>query len=242
MRLSLPPVTHFIAADGHFVGAPGEAERFASLLALARDRGACEVSLLGDLFELWLGLRGLESPWQRRVLAPLEQLKGDGVKLRYVVGNKDYFIDAWNERHRLFDEVVAGSCIVSSPQGPLLLAHGDLVNRADRQYRLWCALSRSRVFSWGVRALPRTSLAHLATRVAEGMKKTNRYHKSYFPELQLRARAQEQPRGALTLVFGHFHVHQELAEGDKRIITLPFLGAENAGLLVCDDGFVRLAA
>jgi UDP-2,3-diacylglucosamine pyrophosphatase LpxH len=124
----------------------------------------------------------------------------------------------------------------------LHLAHGDLVNRADRQYRTWRAVSRSGPLPWLVRALPRRFVGRRAERIAERMKGTNLYHKSYFPEDQLRARARELPAGRATLVLGHFHEHHVIEEGDKTVVTLPFLGAENAGVLVTARGLERFAA
>ncbi len=216
---------HFLVGDGHFVGAAHELPKWTALLAKAE--GAREISILGDMFELWLGLDGLETEWQRALFAPLFALKKQKVTLRYVVGNKDFFVREWNQRRGLFDEVIDKS--VALPGG-LYLAHGDLVNTQDKQYRAWRAFSRSWFTRGLMQAWPRQSLARLGADVAERMKSTNTYHKSYFPEAELRARARELPSGLATQIYGHFHVHKELVEGDKRIVTLPFLGGEWAGL------------
>jgi hypothetical protein len=90
--------------------------------------------------------------------------------------------------------------------------------------------------------MPRRFVGRRAERIAERMKGTNLYHKSYFPEDQLRARARELPAGRATLVVGHFHEHHVIEEGDKTVVTLPFLGAENAGVLVTASGLERFAA
>ena len=233
-------MSHLVIADGHYTGVAGEADRLSQLLSQVD--GLEELSILGDLLELWIGLAGLETEWQKQLFAPLFELRAQGVFLRYLMGNKDYHIDAWNERHGLFDEVLAESTVVDSPQGPLHLAHGDLVNHRDRQYRRWRRLSHSAPFSLAFRAMPRRWLAGLSDRVATGMERTNREHKSYFPENELRARARELPPGRATLIYGHFHLHRELEEGDKRIITLPFLGDDNAGILIDERGFARIEA
>ena len=222
-------MSHLIVGDGHYCGTPAEAEGWVRLLRSAHAEGVREVSILGDFFELWIGLRGLDAAWQEPLFAPLRELKAAGVTLRYVWGNKDFFIEDWNCRAKLFD-VVTDHLRLETPAGPLYLEHGDLVNTADRQYRLWRALSRSAPFSLLARALPRRWLARAAERAAEKMRGSNRYHKSYFPEDQLRAKARALPPGPAILVFGHFHVHHELTEGDKKIITLPFLGGECAGV------------
>ncbi len=230
---------HWIAADGHFVGKEGEAAHWRELLTRVEAAGVSEISLLGDLFELWLGLEGLESPWQSALFEPLFRLRDAGVHLRYVVGNKDFFVREWNRRRELFAEVVDRGVRLDGPVR-LHLEHGDLVNAADRQYRLWRSFSRSWFSRAVMRAWPRRSLQRLALRVAERMKDTNTYHKSYFPEDMLRARARSLEPGPATLVFGHFHVHRTIEEGDKRIVTLPFLGGEWSGILVAPDGNLRV--
>jgi UDP-2,3-diacylglucosamine pyrophosphatase LpxH len=136
-------MSHLIVADGHYCGAEGEAQRWTALVDAAHAAGVDEISILGDFFELWLGLGGLFTDWQQALFEPLRNARQSGCRLRYVVGNKDYFVEAWNRREGLFDEVADPSCAVDSVAGVLHLAHGDLVNRADRQYRTWRAVSRS---------------------------------------------------------------------------------------------------
>ena len=234
-------MSHLIVGDGHYCGAPGEAEGWKRLLQAAKKAGVREISILGDFLELWIGLEGLDAPWLEALLAPLRELQSSGVTLRYVWGNKDYFIADWNRRSGLF-AAVADRMQLESAAGPLHLAHGDLVNAADRQYRAWRAFSRSGLVSVLARALPRGLLARAAERAAEKMRGSNRYHKSYFPEAQLRARARELPPGPATLVYGHFHAHHELTEGDKKIITLPFLGGECAGIWLDTAGAREFSA
>lgn len=235
-------MTHFIVGDGHYTGERDQVVRWRRLLARAKEAGVTELSILGDFFELWLGLAGLEQAWQHAFLEPLAQLKSEGVTLRYVVGNKDYFIAEWNRRHGLFDHVVDPSVTLPSAHGALHLAHGDLVNHADRQYRLWRAVSRSVPVRATARVLPRSWLRRLSAQLSQTLRGTNRTHKSYFPETQLRARAHELPPGPGLVIYGHFHVHRELHEAAKHIITLPFLGGENAGILLRQDRIEKLAA
>lgn len=238
---------HLLVGDGHFVGAKNEAKDFGALLDAAdRKSGLREISILGDLFELWIGLAGLEQPYENEVMQHLRRFSARGVRLRYVVGNKDFFVSEWNERHQVFGEVVARSTVVDSPLGRLRLAHGDLVNKDDHPYRLWRWISRSWFVSGVMKSLPRRWLRRLAVGVAERMKATNRYHKSYFPEHHLRADALDpslEPGIALHC-YGHFHVYRELDvridKASTRVVTLPFLGGECAGLLLTKDGLQRI--
>ncbi|MEL6546515.1 MAG: hypothetical protein AAFQ82_17945, partial [Myxococcota bacterium] len=231
-----------VEGDGHYTGTEEQRTRWYRLLDKIRADSIDEFSIMGDFYELWLALDGAMPLWQNEMLKPLYALRDAGVTLRYVIGNKDYFVEDWNRRECLFHSVIDGSERIDSAQGPLYLAHGDLVNHADTQYRRWRAFSRS----WGVslfaRALPRSTLLKLGERVAKKLESTNRTHKMYYPLDQLEARARELPAGPATQIYGHFHTHRELHFDDKRVITLPFLLTENAGVLVDDRGFHRFEA
>ncbi|MEM6734239.1 MAG: hypothetical protein AAF658_21930, partial [Myxococcota bacterium] len=168
-------MNHILVGDGHYRGAPGELERWSALVARVEAHGVQAFSILGDFFELWLAVDGVMPPWQHSMLEPVRALKERGVTLRYVIGNKDYFVAEWNRRHALFDEVVDGTVVVPSPSGPLHLAHGDLVNYADTQYRRWRAFSRSWPVRALARALPNRWLRSLGERVAQGLEGVRRH-------------------------------------------------------------------
>ena len=223
---------HLIIADGHYTNAPHERARWEQLLHQASAAGVRELSILGDFFELWVALPGAMPSWQQAFVDALRPLQQQGVKVRYVMGNKDYYIAQWNRHAAVFAEVVEVATTIASPVGPVHLEHGDLVNQADRAYQRWRRFSRSRPLHLLGRLLPRWAMRPLANGLARWLKGTNRVHKSYFPEMALRQRARAMPPGPLTLMFGHFHSHKVLQEGDKRIITLPFLATDNAGLWI----------
>ncbi len=233
---------HLLIGDGHYRGLDDERARWFRLVEAVERAGIEEFSILGDFFELWLAVDGAMPRWQHDMLAPLQRLKERGVSLRYVVGNKDYFVDEWNRKHGLFDRVIGGVETVPSAQGPLHLAHGDLVNHADRQYRAWRAFSRSLPLRLLARSLPKRTLRRIGERIAKRLESTNLSHKSYYPEEQLAARARELGETPGTQIYGHFHVYRELEVGPVRVITLPFLATENAGVLVDERGFHRWEA
>ncbi len=227
---------HLIIGDGHYVDNPPQQKQWKSLVDHACAEGCNEISILGDFFELWIGIKGLEDPWQDKFFAPLRRAAEQGVRLRYVMGNKDYFIRQWNKRHQLFHEVCENSLRLESPQGPIVLAHGDLVNLKDRQYRLWRSFSRSLIFSVMIRLLPKKWIRALGDKTATAMQSTNTRHKSYFPKSQLERCAANQRGPATIMIYGHFHTHTDFFHGAHRIITLPFLGAENTGIWIDEEG------
>ncbi|MEM6531723.1 MAG: hypothetical protein AAF654_03835 [Myxococcota bacterium] len=235
-------MSHVLVGDGHYRGTTQERAQWTRLVGKLIADQVSEFSVMGDFFELWIGLRGVMPRWQSEMLEELEPLKRAGTRIRYVIGNKDYFVEEWNARSGLFDAVVDGVEVCPSPQGDLHLAHGDLVNRADRQYRTWRAFSRSWPIRTLARILPRPALSALGSKLSKTLESTNKTHKMYFPEDELEARARELPPGPATQIYGHFHVHRELRFDEKRVITLPFLATENAGVLVDDHGFHRYEA
>lgn len=234
------PYAHLLIGDGHFRGAAHETDAFTGLLEEACRQGATEVSILGDFLDLWVALPGTIAPGEAALVAVLRTFKARGVKLRYVVGNRDYLLSEWNAREALFDEVIEERVTLATPLGPLHLAHGDLVNLADRQYRRWRAFSRGPLLHALAYALPRPTMLRLAEAMAARLKRTNQQHKSYFPEDALRHYARSLGDAPATLVFGHFHQHRDFVEGNKRIVTLPFLGGDNAGILVTPQGLTRV--
>jgi UDP-2,3-diacylglucosamine hydrolase len=233
---------HLIVGDGHYNNRPGELQRWQRLLEQALRDDVDEISILGDFFELWIALPGLMPAWQDAFLEPLRALRARGVYLRYVVGNKDYYVDTWNRRSRLFDEVVATDVVIACSRGPLYLAHGDLVNTADRQYRLWRAFSRSGFIRFVGRALPAFVMKRLSLAIAARLQTTNLEHKSYYPESSLRALAEQWRERCAVMVFGHFHVHREFEHAGIQVVTLPFLCSQNAGMLVQDEGISLFSA
>ncbi len=234
------PYAHLLIGDGHYRGEPGEAMALTRLLTRALAQGATELSILGDFFDLWVALPQTQAPGETPLVTVLRSFKARGLKLRYVVGNRDYLVPEWNTREHLFDEVVTESVTLDTPAGLLHLAHGDLVNLADRPYRSWRAFSRGPLVHGLAHALPKRAMLALANRMAQRLKHTNQRHKSYFPEAALRDYARRLPDAPATLVFGHFHLHREFTEGNKHIVTLPYLGGDNAGVLITSTGLHRL--
>jgi UDP-2,3-diacylglucosamine hydrolase len=188
-------------------------------------QSAARVVLLGDLFNVWIGDRQLEGPHQTAVVRRLEQLRRRGVFVRYVEGNRDYRIA----------RCYAGTALDTSSERPIVerfggrsiwAAHGDLVNPADRNYRLWRRFSRSAPVWWLFRLVPSSRRLRLADALENRLRSTNLAFKSHFPEGAIRAYAE--PRFATghdVVVLGHFHVERELRqpnEGvDRRILVLP---------------------
>ncbi len=195
---------------------------------------------LGDLFNLWIGARGLERPHQTAVLDRLARARDRGVALTYVEGNRDYRI-ASGRAADVFHRIASSALELEWAGRRLHVAHGDLVNAADRQYRAWRRISRSRPFWALVGLFPSRSRLRLADRLERRMRKTNLRMKRSFPEERVRAYGAAALRsGCDAVVLGHFHEEHRIEPGDPpgSIFVLPDWKSSRRVLRVGPDGAI----
>src|SRR5258706_7954385 len=130
------------------------------------------LAILGDLFAVWIGSADLLRPHHLRVVEALTRLRARGCALLYVEGNHDFFL------RRLyadgpFDSLVTESLDLDIGGRRVHLAHGDLVNREDRQYRTWRFVSKSRPFYTAFSLLPARSRHAIACGLEERLGRTD---------------------------------------------------------------------
>jgi UDP-2,3-diacylglucosamine hydrolase len=217
----------WILADLHL--APEATEQLVTFEGLMRRAPAMVggIVILGDLFDVWLA--DLESEFQARVLAQLQRLRRSGVELAYVEGNRDYWVA--RTRGSLFDVCAAQHLTFSLAGRVLHLAHGDLVNTADRPYRIWRWATHRRWLQRCLLALPAASAARLAERMERALRRTNLSHKARFPEAACRAYARPWLRGGCdAVVLGHFHQQHVLAQAGGALYVLGSWGMDYRGL------------
>lgn len=202
----------YLVADSHLGDARAPVEGFVEMLhGLERPR---LVVLLGDLFKVWLALPRFWDVRARRVLEGLHALRGRGVPVWLVVGNREFFLPATGAeavaRGLPFDAVVPDAAVLHWAGRRYGLTHGDLVNRRDRQYLRWRRLARSRPFAWLFRAMP----GPLARRVAESLERTlastNQEIKIAYPADELAAFTAAVLPGLDGFFIGHFHRDETL--------------------------------
>jgi UDP-2,3-diacylglucosamine hydrolase len=187
--------------------------------------------LLGDLFDLWIGSPAFLTDCHRRIAAQLGTLRKQGTEVIYVEGNRDYHLKA------LYDGTVFGNVAeegfdLSYGARRIHLAHGDLVNRADRPYRLWRRLAKGPLLMGAFQLLPAGLARGLADRMERRIARTNRRHRVRFPEEECRRFALEKLQsGVDTLVLGHFHQEARFLweEGSRRIEVFVLPSFREAG-------------
>ncbi len=213
-----------VVGDVHLERDDADVAAFLALLDRLAGR-AVRLVLAGDLFNLWLGDREVELPHQRRVIGRLEGLRREGIVVRYVEGNRDFHLRRAYVGSAL-DEA-AGDGIAETWGGlRLFIAHGDLVNRADRRYRAWRRVARSPALWLAFRTLPGRQRLQLAEWMERRLRATNVQHKTAFPEREVRRYAAERlAAGFDVVVLGHFHVEKDLRaeppSSPGRILLLP---------------------
>ena len=160
--------------------------------------------MLGDIFQVWLGDPRYETADIAAVMAALERLRGHGVEVDYIEGNRDFFI-AGSPYERYFDRV--GLETAFEVDGVRYLAvHGDGLNDKDYQYRFWRWLSKSALSRFFWTRLPRRLAAKLVGSTERKLSDTNFKHKRRIPEEAIRAYAERRlAEGHDVLLLGHFH-------------------------------------
>ncbi|WP_306591220.1 VanZ family protein [Geothrix sp. 21YS21S-4] len=167
---------------------------------------------LGDVFDVWVGLPGMESDAQRAFLAWVDARRAAGRWVGLWLGNREYFLDSHAARFDLMGEGTGGAL----EEEGLVWEHGDLVNAADRQYRLWNLISRSGPVWLLFRLLPAGTARKVSAWMERKLRTTNAAYKLTFPREAFRAAAQAHP--GKTFLTGHFHTHEVEANG----IALPW--------------------
>lgn len=227
-------------SDSHLRSDDEETDRFLRFLA-REGPTAGTVILVGDIFDLWVARRGLELAVHRAVVDAVARLRGQSVLVKYVQGNRDYFV-ADRYRDGPFSEVAEESLLEVHGGRRIHVSHGDLVNPRDRQYLFWRRFSRSapvrRAFEW----IPSRPAGRLSSYLERRFRTTNLSFRRGFPRPEAEAYAREVfARGADTVVLGHFHEARLLELEGGALFVLPGWREEHRYLRVDGSGEARFA-
>jgi UDP-2,3-diacylglucosamine hydrolase len=208
-----------VLADLHLNSVPGDLERFGAALEEVRGRGAGELVLLGDLFRTLVGFPHFWDDAIRRGLDALRSLREAGIRVVLVEGNRDFFLD--EPALAPFLDAAGAAHSFTAAGRRFLLEHGDLINRRDRSYRLWRAISKSRTARHWARWLPAGVARRIVTGTEARLARTNFSYRRALPEVDLAAAAQRHFRAGVDVVlWGHFHRHWRLEIGGREARVL----------------------
>ena len=167
---------------------------------------------LGDAFDVWVGLPGMQSEAQLCFLAWVDARRSAGRWVGLWLGNREYFLDGHAPRFDLMGEGIGGQLTGEA----LAWEHGDLVNSADLPYRIWHLISRSGPLWLTFRLLPGDTARSVAAWLEQKLRTTNAAYRLAFPREAFRTAALA--HAGCTFVTGHFHTHECEANG----IALPW--------------------
>jgi VanZ family protein/UDP-2,3-diacylglucosamine pyrophosphatase LpxH len=190
-----------IVADPHW------GEELTGLREVTRQYPEADWLFLGDIFDVWVGLPGMETESQRSFLWWVQDRR---VARRWIglwMGNRDYFLDRLAPQFDLIGEGIGGGL----PAEGLRFEHGDLVQGADRTYRFWNLVSRSAPVWLLVALLPPVLAQRLARYLERSLRTTNRTYRVTFPQAPFQNAVAEAPER--TLLTGHFHTHHTEGAG-----------------------------
>jgi UDP-2,3-diacylglucosamine hydrolase len=199
------PAGAAVFADAHLGQVEGDAEDFLASLEAVRSRGFGTAVLLGDIFHYFIGHPKLETPFLRRTLDGFSALAGRGLSLRYVEGNRDFFVAGTPYAAPFASYALADGLEVGGVR--VAFVHGDRVNTADLPYRFWRRVSKNAVARAALDVIPGPLARAIVAKTESRLYRSNFRHKKRLPDEALREEGrQARAQGYDALLVGHFHV------------------------------------
>ena len=218
---------------------PDDDGPFLQALDQAARRGAASISLLGDIFHFFIAHKKFETPAIARFLEKVQTLRGQGVPVTYVEGNRDFFLRG--SYAEPFFRAVCDEETFEAGGKTFLLTHGDLLNEADLPYRFWRLLSKNPISRLALHMVPKETGNRLVWKTEARLYRSNFKHKQRLPVDMIRKFAQRRfARGVDVLLLGHFHKSWTEQVGRGRVEILPAFVDERKWMEVTDDGSTRL--
>ena len=228
-----------VFADCHVGRRPGDEEPFLKALDTVRSRGARAITLLGDIFHIFIAHPKFETPAIDRFLQKARELKEAGVAVTYVEGNRDFFV-----RGSYVEDAFGSVCdeeLFGEGGRRFLATHGDLLNERDWPYRFWRFASKNPVSRTAIDFLPKAFANRLVWRTEARLYRSNFKHKTRLPVEMIRAFAQRRFRqGVDVVLLGHFHKSWSEAVDGGRIEILPAFVEERRWMEIAPDGSTAL--
>jgi UDP-2,3-diacylglucosamine hydrolase len=194
---------------------------------------------LGDIFHYFIGDEKFVTPLIGRVLDGWKALAARGMSLRYVEGNRDFFLAKTPFVSSFSAYGDTDGLDVSGKR--FAFVHGDRVNTRDLPYRLWRRASKNPVAYAVMKALPGPVARAVVAKMEARLYRTNFKHKSVLPEAPLLAEGRRaRAAGYDELLVGHFHVERVLAENGASVRVLPAWLEERKHVEIAEDGTLSI--
>ncbi len=199
-------------ADAHLSCREPEDAFFRMLDSVSRLPGDIGIVFLGDIFDLWIALRGYENAEHRRFLEWCRREKTRR-QIVFLEGNHEFFVA------KTYPDAFSYSSEDSYVDGPLQWLHGDRINRKDYTYTLLRFVLRNFLTRWFLWCIGPTFGPTFAHYVRERLRATNQAHKQSFPEPIALKFLSSCPSDSIIFV-GHFHDRLTKTMDDNRILEV----------------------
>ncbi len=224
-----------VYADAHLGQVEGDADDLLASLEAVRQSGFSTAVLLGDIFHYFIGHPKLETPFLRRTLDGFAAVAARGLSLRYVEGNRDFFVAGTPYADPFASYGLTDGLSVGGAR--YAFVHGDRVNTADLPYRFWRVVSKNPVARAALGVIPGSLARSIVSKTEARLYRSNFRHKKRLPEEALRAEGrQARLQGYDVLLVGHFHVGRTFAGSDGVTHVLPAWLEERKHAEIAPDG------
>jgi UDP-2,3-diacylglucosamine hydrolase len=228
-----------VFADAHLGQVERDGDDFLAALDDVVARGFRTVVLLGDIFHYFIGSPKLETPLIRKVVSAWDDLAARGVELRYIEGNRDFFLRG-TRWARAFAAYGDSDGLLVGPRS-FAFVHGDRINTRDLPYRFWRRLSKNPVSRAALGLIPGPLARAIVVKTEARLYRTNFRHKRVLPDRELvREARRARAAGYDELLVGHFHVERLYEEEGGLARILPAWLEERRHAEIGPDGVLRL--
>ncbi|MEW6051677.1 MAG: UDP-2,3-diacylglucosamine diphosphatase [Candidatus Zixiibacteriota bacterium] len=199
----------YVFSDAHLgCGTPqDEARKIDKIKALVRliKQDGERLIILGDLFDFWFEYKHVIPKAHHEVLFMLTELLNRGVRIDYVSGNHDFWMDDFFEKH-MGIAVHQDRLQLEYDGRKWLLLHGDGLAPADGGYRFLKKILRNPLNIWLYRKLPPDWAFPLAKWVSGSSRDyTSQRDHQFAKDYESYARDQLE-NGFDVVVIGHLHI------------------------------------
>jgi UDP-2,3-diacylglucosamine hydrolase len=161
--------------------------------------------LVGDLFEFWFEYKNVIPKDHFGVLNKLKELTDCSIKIKYVVGNHDFWLGDFLPQK--IDIPIFKQPIEETHQGKrIFITHGDGLAKRDVGYRILKRILRNRVNIFLYRQVPPDISYPLAKFVARRSRKTVEKRETGYLEEYEEFAAQKIKQGFDAVILAHTHV------------------------------------
>ena len=213
----------YFISDNHFMKTSDISEKnrrkkfFTLLNKIKENKGTLVIG--GDFFDFWFEYKGYMPNEYVDIFEKLKELKDNGIKIYYILGNHDY----WD--FGFFNKVFAcqtfkDEYIFSIDNKKIMVIHGDGILKEDTSYRLFRRIIRSKLSMLLYNMLPPKVGYYIASKISNADKPNNYYKDNELIKSKLKKYANSKWNEIDVLLVGHYHQSGIIEENDKKLIFL----------------------